>query len=276
MLVDTHAHICSEVFSSDLPETLKRAKLAGVGAILAVSETLAEAEVTLSECKKHAIIHPAVGLHPEHLTRLSLADFHDELTSTVELLRSTTDVTAIGEVGLDYTPFVLSKSSLETTEDAKTAQKAAFSRFLSLSQELNLPVTAHSRGAGRHALDVVREAATAGPVAIAMHAFDGRPIYAERALQAVPTGLYFSVPPSIVRDDGLKRLVQRLPMERLLLESDSPALGPIARQRNEPANIAATVVVLAGVKGIAESRVRQELWENTESLFPRLTLGGVG
>lgn len=190
-------------------------------------------------------------------------------------IRSTSTLAAIGEVGLDYTPGVLALSPLDTVEAAREAQKRTFGMFLDLARELRVPVTAHSRGAGRHALDVVKTAAGRGEgIVVVMHAFDGRAVYAERALDALKNGLYFSVPPSVVRDAGMQKLVRRVPLERLLLESDAPALADVRGERNEPGKIAGVVSVFAKEKGVSESRVREVLWESCERVFAKVLCGG--
>lgn len=184
------------------------------------------------------------------------------------LIRTTPAVAAVGEVGLDYTPHVLRTSPLETEQNAREAQRDVFAKFLQLAGELQLPTTAHSRGAGRHALEVVKETAEKGGLHnVVMHAFDGRAVHAERALETCPTGLYFSVPPSVVRDASMRKLVKRLPLERLLLESDAPALGATAGERNEPGRIAGTVRVIAGEKGVSETMVRLAMWEGCMQVF---------
>lgn len=103
-----------------------------------------------------------------------------------------------------------------------------------------------------------------------MHAFDGRAIYAERALDDYPGLLYFSLPPSIVRTPSFAKLARRLPLDRLLLESDAPALAAVPQTRNEPAELPRALHMLAGLKGLDVEHVRQVLLHNSYTLFPRL------
>jgi TatD DNase family protein len=97
-----------------------------------------------------------------------------------------------------------------------------------------------------------------------MHAFDGR---ASAAIQGVEAGFFFSVPPSVVRSKQKQKLVRRLPLEAILLETDSPVLGPTPQERNEPANLRVSLRSVAEIKGIAEEAVAEAVVENQKKLF---------
>lgn len=267
-MIDTHAHLTSSAFAEDRLAVLSRARLAGVSSIICVSETLADAHEVLALASEHeGIVHAALGLHPEHVSTLSPSVLSDEQAAVTQLLTDS-PVVAIGEIGLDHTPRVL--ASAPDPDAVKQAQAATFTHFLQLSQQLELPVSVHSRGAGRRALELVAAAAELAPVAVCMHAFDGRAVHAERALQTVKEGLYFSVPPSVTRSPQFVKLVQRVPIERLLLESDAPVLGPSKDERNEPMNVMKSAEMIAGVKGTDIRTVRETLMENTLRLFPKV------
>ena len=97
-----------------------------------------------------------------------------------------------------------------------------------------------------------------------MHAFDGRPA---KALPGVEVGFFFSVPPSVVRSRQKQKLVGRLPLSCLLLETDSPVLGPTAEERNEPANVRVSLRAIAEIKGLSEQEVAVATTENACRLF---------
>lgn len=270
-MIDTHAHLTSPAFSEDLHHVLSRARSAGVSSIICVSESLADARQVLGVSAEHSgLVHAALGLHPEHVSTLTPAELSNQQAAVTQLLIDS-PVVAIGEVGLDHTPRVLASAS--DPEAGKQSQAETFAHFLELSQQLGLPVSVHSRGAGRRALELVAAAAERGNVAVCMHAFDGRAVYAERGLQTMKEGLYFSVPPSVTRSPQFVKLVQRIPIERLLLESDAPVLGPSKDERNEPRNIVKSAETIAAVKGIDVARVRETLLENTLRLFPKAASG---
>ena len=168
---------------------------------------------------------------------------------------------AIGEVGLDHW-------KVQDSEE-RELQREIFARFISLSLELDLPLNVHSRSAGEPTIRLLLEL---GAKRVLLHAFDGRDA---TALPAVEAGYYFSIPPSIVRSPQKQKLVRRLPLQCLLLETDSPVLGPIPGERNEPANLIVALKAVAEIKGIAEEEARRAVLENAERLFRlNVALGG--
>jgi len=104
----------------------------------------------------------------------------------------------------------------------------------------------------------------AGATRVQMHAFDGR---ASAALPAVEAGFFFSIPPSLVRSRQKQKLVKHLPLSCLLVETDSPVLGPDPNQRNQPANITIAIKAIAELKGINEEKVIEAISENTIRLY---------
>lgn len=273
-MIDTHAHLTDATFRNDLPVVLQHAETAGVRYIICVSETAQDAEAVLHLSAAYGpLIQPAIGLHPEQAVLLEKYDISTQLGALNDLMmRHDTDVVAIGEVGLDFTPRVLGHAP--TPAIGKERQKFAFNAQIDIAKHHDLPLSVHSRGAGHHALDMLTAvAADTGLCTLpraCMHAFDGRPIHAERALSVLPNSLYFSVPPSVVRSDCFARLVRRVPLERLLLESDAPALPASQGARNEPAEITRALQMIAALKGCSVEHASFILTQNTHTLFTRL------
>ena len=100
-----------------------------------------------------------------------------------------------------------------------------------------------------------------------MHAFDGK---TGAALHAVEAGYFFSIPPSVVRSRQKQKLVKRLPLASLLVETDSPVLGPVPGARNEPANLILAVDAIAEIKHLDREAVIEQVVENTHSLYGEL------
>ena len=246
-IVDTHTHICDSSFDADRGEVLDRAADAGVAVVIAVGENIAEARRNIELADKHPMIYPAAGLYP---TILDL-DQAQQMHAFIRSQRS--KLVAIGEVGLDF--WVVKE------EDQKKVQKEIFKGFIDLSKELDLPLNIHSRSAGRHAVALLLEA---GATRVQMHAFDGK---ASAALPAVEAGFYFSIPPSLVRSRQKQKLVKHLPLSCLLVETDSPVLGPDPNQRNEPANVTIAIKAIAELKGINEEKVIEAISDNTIRLY---------
>ncbi len=131
-----------------------------------------------------------------------------------------------------------------------------FLRFVALAAELDLPLNVHSRSAGRATIELLL---AHGARRVLMHAFDGR---AQSALPGVEAGFFFSVPPSVVRSPQKQKLVRRLPLEHLLVETDSPVLGPVPGERNEPANVQISLRAIAEAKDLPLARVQEQVGEN--------------
>ncbi len=247
LITDTHTHICDASFDADREAVLARAAAAGLGAVVAVGEDLADAERNLALAREYPILKPAAGLYPTHLDRAAAA-------AMVDFIRTHRDVlAAIGEVGLD---FWMVKSGEE-----RNIQREIFTTFIDLALELDLPLNVHSRSAGRHAVELLL---TRGARRVQMHAFDGKFAAARPALEA---GYYFSIPPSIVRSRQKQKLVRHLPLESLLVETDSPVLGPDPLARNEPANLTVAVDAIAEIKSLRPADVTAVVAANTQSLY---------
>jgi TatD DNase family protein len=247
MTTDTHAHLCDPVFDPDLEIVLERAQIAGISAIIAVGENLADAEKNLVLAARHPMVRPAAGLYPTHL------DLELAAKMRAFILSHKDELVAIGEVGLDYW--------MVKEESGREIQREIFRGFIEQSKELALPLNVHSRSAGRHAVDVLLECA-AGKVQL--HAFDGK---LSAAMPGVEAGFFFSVPPSIIRSEQKQKLVRKLPLSALLIETDSPVLGPVPQERNEPANALIAAKVIAELRGITVDEVVESVAENTSRLY---------
>jgi TatD DNase family protein len=246
-LTDTHAHLCDPAFDPDLGQVLEKAREAGISAVVSVSENLSDALKNLELAARHPMIRPAAGLYPTILDLDLAREMRDFIRNHRDRL------VAIGEIGLDHWKV--------TSEAARETQREIFRAFIELAKELDLPVNVHSRSAGRHAVALLLEAAARK---VQLHAFDGK---AATALPAAEAGFYFSIPPSVLRSAQKQKLVKRLPLSCLLVETDSPVLGPSAQERNEPANVTIAVKAIAEIKGIKEEEVIEAVSRNTGSLY---------
>lgn len=247
-MIDTHAHLCDSAFEDDLEAVLDRAREGGVQGIVAVGETLADAEANLAMADRFPdFVHPAAGLFP------TLVDEDRAIELEAWMRDRAVRWIAVGEVGLDWWKV--------QDDEGRAVQERIFRRFVDLATDLDVPVNVHSRAAARPAVEKLIEW---GAPKVHLHAFDGR---AAKAEPAVAAGFFFSVPPSIVRSKQKQKLVARVPLENLLLETDSPVLGADPEQRNEPAGVSTSVRAIAQIKGVAEEEVRQVTLENTIRLY---------
>ncbi len=158
-MIDTHTHLCDQLFDHDLEMVLDRAKKAGVSAIIAVSEDLEDAEKNLHLAETYEGIYPAAGLYPAILNR----DVARKMGRFIKFIRDNKDkLVAIGEVGLDYW--------VVKDKDARELQRAIFCEFIELSKDLDLPLNVHSRSAGKHTISLLMEY---GAEKVQLHAFGG-------------------------------------------------------------------------------------------------------
>jgi len=246
-IIDTHTHFCDPSFDPDRNQVLAEAIEAGVVAVFTVSETMADAKKNFTLAQEFLQVLPLAGLYPTHLD-LDAAD------AMINYIRSNREkLVGIGEVGLDFW-VVKDEAELEI-------QQEIFTRFIQLSNELSLPLNVHSRSAGRQVINLLlkHQAKKAQ-----LHAFDGKYSTAQPAIEA---GYYFSVPPSIVRSRQKQKLVKSLPLSCLLVETDSPVLGALPDQRNEPQYILFAINAIAEIKGVLPDEIADRALENTLKLY---------
>jgi TatD DNase family protein len=246
---DTHAHLCDGSFDRDLEEVLNRAAGTGVCQVVAVSENLSDAKKNLELSKTYSMIRPAAGLYPSNSDQMQAEEMFDWIRKNRDRLW------AIGEVGLD---FWIAKAPKD-----RELQVNIFSMFIDLSLELDLPLNVHSRSAGRHVIDILL---SRGVKRVQLHGFDGK---FGTALAAVEAGFFFSIPPSVVRSRQKQKLVKNLPLSCLMVESDSPVLGPEAGERNEPVNTRIAIETIAQLKKETVRTVAEEVFDNACRLYAR-------
>jgi TatD DNase family protein len=258
-LIDTHAHLCDPAFSPDLAEVMERALKAGVRCVVSVSEGIGDCRRTLELAGAQAgslpRILPAAGLAP------SGADLAraEEIVSLIR--REKEKLCAIGEVGLDFW--------VAKDEHTRGIQREVLSAFIDLAGELDLPLNVHSRSAG---LKTVELLLSRSAKKVQLHAFDGK---ASAAFPAVEAGYFFSIPPSVVRSEQKRKLVRSLPLRALLLETDSPVLGPAKQGRNEPMNLIVSLEAVAEIKDIAAEEAAEIVSHNSLALYgERVSHGG--
>jgi len=230
-MIDVHCHLTDPSLWDRLPQIIEEAKAAGVLAIVSSGIGPEDCEKVLAVADDKYVF-ASLGIEPYELHG------YEEVVAMIE--RNRHRLVGIGEVGLDYRA-----GGRETRE----LQKKIFNIFIDLCKELDKPLFVHSRSAGKYALEELFQAKAERVV---MHAFDGSSSYAERGASK---GYYFSVPPSIARSEQKQKMVRRLPLENLLLESDAPVLGPEKAVVNEPKNILVSAHWIAKLKNLSVDHV---------------------
>lgn len=248
LLVDTHAHLDAAHFASDAAQVIQRAREAQVEVVL-MNTHLRGMEAVLQLARRHGM-HCAVGLHP------NLAQEADEsLESRVREAARETEVVAVGEVGLDY----------YRNDAPPPVQLQVLRRQLALAVELNLPVVLHNRQATADLLGVLHEYDGIRGV---FHCFTGSE---QEARQCLDLGFYLGIggPLTFARNEELRRTVRALPLDRLVLETDSPYLTPVPHRgrRNEPAHVRHVAHALGALMGLTVEQIAQRTTQNARTLF---------
>lgn len=253
--IDTHAHLNDERFNDRLEETVSRARAAGVAAILVVGIDVSSSERAVALAERDALLHAVVGLQPNSLADARPGDWE----RIVELSRHPR-VVALGETGLDRywdrAPFDL--------------QQEYFKRHLLHCHESGLPVVIHCREAEADTvalLESVRKE-TGRPMAGVMHSYTGD---RETAARCVELGLHVSFAGMVTfkKNDVLRDVALSVPLDRLLIETDSPYLSPepVRGRPNEPAHVIHTGASLARVCGLSVEEFARVTTANARRLF---------
>jgi TatD DNase family protein len=255
MYIDSHAHIESSDFDPDRDEVIRRARAAGVEIIVCVGngEVAADSHsAALRVASEHPFIYTTVGVHP-HEARL----FDDELSRRLEDMASHPKVIAWGEIGLDY----------HYDNSPRDTQRAAFRRQLQMARGRNLPVVIHTREAEADTLAILEQEWEGEGLPGIIHCFTGTRSFAE---EAVRLGFYisFSGVVTFKKSEDLRETARSLPIDRLLIETDSPFLAPVPHRgrRNEPAYVVETARAIAEARGVS----REEIGRATSANFKRI------
>jgi len=256
-LIDTHAHLDDERFRADLPAVLERARSAGVRRIMTVATTAEDSAACVALAARYPQLSATVGVHPNHAAQAAPGAWDE-----VVRLAGQFSVVALGETGLDRhwhdTPF--------------PQQEDWFARHLELSRHQQLPVVIHCREAEADMVRMLRaEYDRHGPLCGVMHSFAGS---AATATACLDMGLYLSFAGMLTYKNAqnLRDVARTVPLDRLLVETDSPYLAPVPvrGQRNEPAHVVHTAACLAGLHGLSLEELARHTTRNAATLFRRL------
>lgn len=252
MIFESHAHYDDEDFDADREELLASLAEHGIGTVINIGASLAGSEATVKLCGQYSFIYGAVGVHPSEVEELT-----EEGLAHLRSLCGHEKVVAVGEIGLDY----------HYPEPTVSIQKDWFERQLELAREVKLPVIIHSREAAKDTLDMM-QALRAGETGGVVHCFS----YAkEMAKEYLDMDFYFGIGGVITFKNAkkLKEAVQYIPVDKILLETDSPYLSPEPHrgERNSSLNLPYVASAIAELKGISYEEVVECTERNAKRLF---------
>ncbi len=256
MFTDSHCHINAKDFDQDREDVVTRARDMRVQYILDVSDDIADTKKLTDFCARHQNIYTTAGVHPE------ISDKYPHLTAE-DLLKHTASpyVIGIGECGLDYYYNV----------DIKEHQINVLQAHIKASQESDLPLIIHNRDSDDDMIAMLKEAYKKQKFVGEMHCFSSSAKLAEFALSI---GFYISASGIITfkKSEELRQIFREIPLNRLLIETDSPFLAPTPHRgkRNEPSYVVNTAQVLAEIKDVSVEELALQTTENFLTLFKKV------
>jgi TatD DNase family protein len=236
---------------------MARAQAAGVKYILTVGTGKPDADFFLrarSAAEQYGMVYFSLGVHPH-----DAKDYDEGVENSIkQTLKASPKSLAWGEIGLDY----------YYEHSPPEVQRDVFSRQLRAAKELNMPVIIHSREADAETIETLQTAYGPTERAGVMHCFGGGPALADAALDL---GFMISFAGNVTfkKAENLREAARRIPLDRLLVETDCPYLTPVPfrGQRNEPARARETLICLADLLGVAPERLAQATTENFQRFF---------
>src|SRR5690554_1973503 len=254
-LFDTHCHLNDEAFAEDQEQVVEKAHEAGVEEMMVVGYDLPSSRRALKMTEGHRGVYAALGVHPPDAKTVT-SDVFQEFQA---LLRRE-EVLAVGEIGLDF----------HYDYSPRDLQRQVFQLFLDLGKRMNKPVVIHDREAHGETLSILKEFATEhqGRIEGVMHCYSGSP---EMLPPLLAMGFYISIagPVTFKNARRLPEVVQAIPDERLLIETDSPYLAPhpYRGRRNEPSYLVEIAKRVAEIKGRSLCEIADLTTHNARQCF---------
>ena len=252
-LVDSHCHLDFADFADELPAVVARAHAAGVTRMVTICTRLDSEPAVRAIAETHPGVFYAAGIHPIRA--------HEQPLVTVEVLQDIARhprMVGIGETGLDY----------HYTAESAGVQQASLRIHIEAARRTGLPLIIHARAADDDMVRILTEEHRAGPYGCVMHCFSSGAALAEAALSL---GFYLSMSGIVAfpKSDGLRAIFRAAPLDRILLETDSPYLAPPPHRgrRNEPAYTAHTAVAGAAIYGLTLPEFARVTSDNFDRLF---------
>ena len=249
-LIDTHTHI-NMIENISIDEILENAGKNNVKKLIVPASNAADIDEVFELSQKYDNVYCYLGIHPSEAK-----DWNDTIEEKIRTLAKSPKVVGIGEIGLDY---YWDKSFVEL-------QKDVFIKQIKLANELNLPVNVHDREAHKDTFDILKEHNKNSTVI--MHCFSGSP---EFAAECIKEGWYIAIGGVVTFKNAkkMKEVAGTIPLERLLLETDSPYLTPVPYRgdENQPAYVKFAAQEIAKIKEISYNEVVSATTQNAERIF---------
>ncbi len=238
-MIDIHAHLCFPEYDRDREEVIDKCKKELAGVIVSSARYREGLQVLDIVDKYKGFLFATLGYHPTEGT---------EFERTIKLIKANSErIVGVGEVGMDY--------HWEKDTEKRREQKEKFAKFIELARKLSKPLVIHSWDAERECFEMVKDS----PTNIIFHCFSGN---RELAKEIVSRGFYISISTMILFSKNIRKIAKDMPLDRFLLETDSPFLSPDKAKdpRNYPWNIKLSAEKIAEIKGTS----KEEILENAK------------
>ncbi|MBI2430637.1 MAG: TatD family hydrolase [Candidatus Levybacteria bacterium] len=266
-MIDVHCHLNFKAFAKDYDEVVKRAFEAGVTTIINVGTKLDSSQKAIELAEKYDKLYAIVGVHPHHADKIELGDAWLEDLEKIAL--SSQKVVAIGEIGMDN--YRYQSNGITDTK----LQAEIFVKQIELAHKLKLPLQIHNRHAGKKIIDILlnHKSHLLNPYPGMFHCFSGSIEFTKKVLDL---GFFVGFDGNITykglapgEDTSLPELVRYVPLDRIVIETDSPYLTPEPHRgsRNEPQYAILVAQEIAKIKGISFEKVEAQTAKNTEAIF---------
>lgn len=250
MLFDTHTHLDDKKFDADRGELIASLKSQGISLLVNIGADMKSSQQSILLAEKYDFIYASVGVHPCDTKNLT-----DDDLNTLEKMAKHEKVVAIGEIGLDY----------YWDEHEREIQKEWFTKQLLLAKKLNMPYIIHDRDAHADTLEIIKKCGYTNGV---MHCFSGS---AEFAQEVIKMGMYVSLSGTVTFKNAKKaqEVAQSIPLDRLLIETDSPYLTPepFRGKRNNSAYVKYTAEKIADIRGISFDELARITLDNGKRFY---------
>lgn len=273
-MIDSHTHLNFIKFKDSWRQVIAMSQSSGIRALLVVGTNITTSQRAITIAREFDNVFAAVGIHPHHVHSFdSNTSIHKAVKAIDELANDPT-VVAIGEVGLDRHLYKVSQYSKELQtadeEQAMLQQKFLLAEQAKISFEKNLPLILHSREAKREVLTTLIEASDGEVIRGVFHCFDGSKKYAK---EIISHGLYVSFTGNITYSQDRLEVAKEIPLDRLLLETDSPYMSPAPQREevNTPINLPLIAKAHAQSRSLSTEQIIEATSANATSLF-KLTL----
>ena len=255
MIIDTHAHYDDKAFDEDREAVLADLREKGICRVINSGSSLGACKRTLELTEKYDFIYGTLGIHPCDCEELT-----EEDVQWIKSQCALDKIVAVGEIGLDY----------YWDEPDREIQKKWFARQMELAKEVQLPMVIHSRDAAQDTITMMR-AHHAEEVGGVIHCYS---YSKDLSRDFLDMGFYFGVGGVVTFQNGkkLKEVVEYLPMDRILTETDSPYLSPVPNRgkRNDSRNLIYVVEEIAKIKGLSVEKAEEICMENAHRLYTKL------